>query len=249
MRGLGQYFKTLFRRWFDSGGLPLGRAVAAQLVASFLMCGGALLADMPGRVLYRDGSPCAFCWLDLQVSGHSSRLRVDGDGYFQLPVESADEIRRLRAEDQAGERLVEKDFLFFVLHKNNPRVEPLLKDLRGSLQFFEQGISRETTQQVMLENCIFSVERLNFVEGRVLEDRLVAVDLTKLEKVEACEEESSACIHLQPARVEGERHQLDGTGGAVLFGARHRDEVPSVLQSLSLLARACGNFGVEAGFQ
>ena len=204
----------------------------------------ALWAEVPGRVTYRDGSPCAFCWLSVQLQERSFKVRADGEGYFELEIEKPEQIKRMRARNLGGDRIVEDGFLFLILHKGNPQMEPVIKELRKRLQTYRAFTNTTLIQQVISENCYFMVLRQISLYDRVSRFRSVEVDLSQLELLEACEDEQ-ACIRLQPARVMGERNRLDMGGGAVFFDAKHREHVPSVLHSIALLARSCGNLKTQ----
>ena len=100
-------------------------------------------------------------------------------------------------------------------------------------------------QQLISENCYFIVEREVSLFDRVSRFRSVEVDLSKLEILEACSEDEQACIRLQPARVLGEKHRLDRGGAAVFFDGKQREHIQSVLHSIALLARSCGNLKTQ----
>ena len=202
-------------------------------------------SQVPGRVTYRDGSPCAFCWLNVQLEERSFKARADAEGYFELEIDRPEQIKRMRARNLGGERIVEDSFLFLSLHKDNPQMEPVLKRLRKRLQTYRAFTNTTLVQQLILESCYFIVEREISLFDRVSRFRSVEVDLSKLEVLEACTDDKQACIRLQPARVLGERNRLDEGGAVVFFDARHREEIPGVLHSIALLARACGNLKTQ----
>ena len=104
------------------------------LIVSLLT--SSLWSEVPGRVTYRDGSPCAFCWLNVELQDRSFKIRADGDGYFQLEIDRPAQIKRIRARNLGGERLVEDGFLFLSLHKDNPQLVPIIKELRKRLQTY-----------------------------------------------------------------------------------------------------------------
>lgn len=213
---------------------------------AFLLTGLAtvtrLEAEVAGRVTYRDGSPCTYCWLQVQTGEGGFKVRSDARGYFEFEVSGPDVIQRLRARDLGGESFVEDGFLFFTLHKDNPQLTPVIKELRKRLQTYQVYSNSALVQQVIAEDCYFIVEREMIRGARVSRFRSVEVDLSQLELLEACDSAGEeACVRLQPARVVGESNRLDGGGGAVFFNARHKENVPAVLHSIALLARACGN--------
>ena len=193
---------------------------------------------------YRDGSPCAFCWLTVRLQERSFKVRADGEGYFELGIEKPEQIKRMRARNLGGERIVEDGFLFLSLHRDNPQMEPVIKELRKRLQTYRAFTNTTLIQQVISENCYFMVQRQLSLYDGVFRFRSVEVDLSQLELLEACEDEQ-ACIRLQPARVMGERNRLDMGGGAIFFDAKYREHVPSVLHSIALLARSCGNLKTQ----
>ena len=207
-------------------------------------CTAEAFGEVPGRVTYRDGSPCAFCWLTVQLQNRSLKVRADGSGYFELEIETPGQIKRIRARNLSGERILQDGFLFLSLHKINPQLEPVIKGLRQRLQTYRVFTGAALVQQLILENCYFSVEREVLVFDRVSRFRSVEVDLGQLEVLETCADEQ-ACIRLQPARVLGERNVLDRDGAAVFFDAKHKEHVPDVLHSIALLARACGNLKTQ----
>ena len=213
--------------------------VSTILIISLLT--SSLWAEVPGRVTYRDGSPCTFCWLEVQLEDHGFKVRADEDGYFELEIESAGQIKRMRARNLGGERIVEDGFLFLALHRDNPQMVPITRELRKRLQIYRVFTSATLVQQFILEGCYFIVEREASLYERVSRFRSVEVDLSQLELLQACPDEEQACIRLHPARVVGERHRLDQGGAVVFFDARHREEIPGVLHSIALLARFCGN--------
>ena len=200
--------------------------------------------QVPGRVTYRDGSPCAFCWLNVQLEDRSFKVRADGEGHFELEIENPQQIRRMRARNLGGDRILEDGFLFLYLHRDNPQMEPVIKELRKRLQTYRVFTTTTLIQQVISENCYFIVEREVSLVDRISRFRSVEVDLSQLDLLETCEDEQ-ACIRLQPARVRGERNRLDQGGAVILFDAKHREHVPSVLHSLALLARSCGNLKTQ----
>ena len=222
------------------------RSFLAFIVLIPALCTGLAWAEVPGRVTYRDGSPCAFCWLSVQLQdGDSSfKVRADGDGYFELQVEDLKQIKRMRARDLRGEQIVEDGFLFLFLHKDNPQLKPVIKELRKRLQFYRVFTNTTLIQQVISENCYFIVQREISLYDRVSRFRSVEVDLSELEVLEACMDEQS-CIRLQPASVFGERNRLDRGGAAVFFDAKHKEHIPAVLHSIALLARSCGNLNTQ----
>ncbi len=215
--------------------------VLAFIVLIVSLLTSSLWAEVSGRVTYRDGSPCAYCWLDVQLEDRSYKIRADGNGYFELEIDKGERIKRLRAWNLGGERIVEDGFLFFSLYKDNPQLAPVIKDLRKRLQTYRVFVNSSLVQQLSVENCYFIVEREVYLFDRVSRFRSVEVDLGQLEVLEACTEDEQACIHLQPARILGVRNRLDRGGAAVFFDLKHRDQIPSVLHSIALLARACGN--------
>ena len=219
--------------------------VLAFIVLIISLLTPSLWAEVPGRVTYRDGSPCAFCWLSVELQDRSFKIRVDGDGYFQLEIEDPGEIKRMRARNLGGERIVEDSFLFLFLHKANPQLEPVIKELRKRLQTYRAFTNTTLVQQLIVENCYFIVEKEVTLFDRVSRFRSVEVDLSKLEVLEACSEDEQACIRLQPARVLGERNRLDRCGAVVSFDVKHREQIPGVLHSIALLARACGNLKTQ----
>ena len=186
-------------------------------------------------------APCAFCWLNVELQDRSFKMRADGDGYFELEIDRPEQIKRIRARNLGGERLVEDGFLFLSLHKDNPQLVPIIKELRKRLQTYRVFTNTVLVQQLISENCYFIVEREVSLFDRVSRFRSVEVDLSKLEVLEACSEDEQACIRLQPARVLGEKHRLDRGGAAVFFDGKHREHIQSVLHSIALLARSCGN--------
>ena len=231
---------------FTSFEVQRARCVPGAFTVLFtILLGATLSAQVPGRVTYRDGSPCAFCWLQVQLEDRSFKMRADGDGYFQLEIESAGQIKRMRARNQGGERIVEDGFLFLSLHKDNPQMQLVLKQLRKRLQTYRAYTNTTLLQRLILENCYFIVEREVLLFDRVSRFRSVEVDLSKLEVLESCSEDEQVCIRLQPARVVGERHRLDKGGAVVLFDARHREEIPGLVHSIALLARSCGNLKTQ----
>ena len=215
--------------------------VLAFIVLIISLLTPSLWAEVPGRVTYRDGSPCAFCWLTIELQDRSFKMRADGDGYFELEIETSEQIKRMRARNLRGERIVEDGFLFLFLHRDNPQLEPVIKDLRKRLQTYRVFTSSTLVQQLISEDCYFIVEREVSLFDRVSRFRSVEVDLSKLELLEACNEDTQACIRLQPARVLGEKNRLDMGGAVVFFDGRHKEQVPGLLHSIALLARACGN--------
>ena len=181
------------------------------------------------------------CWLNVELQDRSFKIRADGNGYFELEIDRPEQIKRIRARNLGGERIIEDGFLFLFLHKNNPQLEPVIKDLRKRLQTYRVFTNSTLVQQLISENCYFIVEREVSLFDRVSRFRSVEVDLSKLEVLEPCSEDEQACIRLQPARVLGEKNRLDRSGAVVFFDARHREQVPGLLHSIALLARACGN--------
>ena len=226
--------------------LPICLFLAASLFAAEAW------GQVPGRVTYRDGSPCAFCWLTVESwdrsfkQDRSFKTRTDEDGYFELEIETPEQIKRMKARNLRGERIVEDGFLFLFLYKDNPQLETVIKDLRKRLQSYQVFTNTTLVQQLVSENCYFIVERGVSLVDRVWRFRSVEVDLSKLELLEACsEEEEEACIRLHPARVLGAKSRFDRDGGTVFFDAKHKEHIPAVLHSIALLARSCGNLKTQ----
>ena len=222
--------------------IPLFLFICIVLAPGF--CTAEAWGQVPGRVTYRDGSPCAYCWLNVQLKERSFKVRADGEGYFELEIDGPELIKRIRTRNLGGERVVEDGLLFVLLHKNNPQLDPVIKDLRKRLQTYRVFTNSALVQHFILENCYFIVQREVSLIDRVSRFRSVEVDLSQLEVLEACAEEQ-ACIRLRPARVKGERNRLDQGGGVVLFDARYKEHIPAVLHSIALLARSCGNLETQ----
>ncbi len=212
----------------------------AFVFLGIVLFSASLPAEVPGRVTYRDGSPCAYCWLKVQLADRSLKVRVDGEGYFKLEIETPDQIKRMRARDLSGDRYVENGFLFLFLRRPNPQLRPVISELRKRLQTYRVSSSSVLIQQVIVENCYLIIERDSSYLDGLSTLRTVEVDLNKLEVLEVCPDEQ-ACIRFQPARLLGERSPFDQGGAAVFFDAKHKGQAPGLLYSIAHLARTCGN--------